>query len=75
MRKIGLLTLLMTILISTSSCTPRIEINADNCAGWERIDAWADRKVLSRDTKEQIATHNKFGEKACGWEKPTRPKN
>ena len=72
MRKIGLATLAIAILISTSNCTMRVDVNADNCAGWERIDAWADRGVISRDLKEQIATHNKFGEKTCDWKRPKR---
>lgn len=73
MWRTGLIALAMTSLIS--GCSIAIPVTANNCAGWERIDAWEDRGVISRDLKEQIATHNKFGGKTCGWEKPERPKD
>ena len=69
--KIGLIALPMLILIS--GCSLTIPVQANNCAGWERIDAWEDRGVISRDLREQIATHNKFGGKTCDWERPERP--
>ncbi len=56
---------LLLIAASTAGCATDLRLKSD--CDWAQ-PIWPSRQdVLTRQTKEQIASHNEAGAKLCGW--------
>ena len=59
--------ILLSIAVSTTGCAtdPRLKSDCD----WAQPIRPSRQDVLTRQTKEQILSHNESGAKICGWKR------
>jgi hypothetical protein len=57
--------MLLLIAVSTAGCAT--DPFARNDCDWAQPIEPSRKDVLTRQTKEQIVSHNEIGSKVCGW--------